>query len=481
MEKLKSLSKRTKIIIGVVAVLAVIYFAGTYYYSSHFLYGTIINGIDCSNKTVGQIESQIKKHVDAYELVITQRKGLKDTVKGSQIELTYLDNEVIGKYQKSQNPFTWPARFFGGKTEKVLETTSYDENKLTKIFHDFECFKKKNITVPVSAYPKYAGNNKYEIQKEVDGNRVRKDKLKKEVISCVLGAEETLDIEKAGCYQEPKYRKDDKEIVALKEDMESMVKGSITWDYSNRYINPVKFKDGLKDNKFTVNGDITNQFIKIKNHTKAIISSKAIENWLIEYATDTNTIYNGRKFKSHRGTTINVPSGGPYGWRMNVEKETSAIKKMMQEGTTKTRKPYYIQKAVEGTNGQINDIGDSYAEVDLSYQMVYIYKNGKQVFSTSCVSGNVSKGTGTHTGVGVVQYKQRNKVLGGPGYDYASPVRYWMPFNGGEGFHDADWRNSFGGSIYRTGGSHGCVNLPIYAAATIYGIIDAGWPVVVYY
>ena len=113
--------------------------------------------------------------------------------------------------------------------------------------------------------------------------------------------------------------------------------------------------------------------------------------------------------------------------------------------------------------------------------MVYIYKNGKQVFSTSCVSGNVSKGTGTHTGVGVVQYKQRNKVLGGPGYDYASPVRYWMPFNGGEGFHDADWRNSFGGSIYRTGGSHGCVNLPIYAAATIYGIIDAGWPVVVYY
>jgi lipoprotein-anchoring transpeptidase ErfK/SrfK len=88
---------------------------------------------------------------------------------------------------------------------------------------------------------------------------------------------------------------------------------------------------------------------------------------------------------------------------------------------------------------------------------------------------------GTHTGVGVVQYKARNKVLGGAGYDYATPVSYWMPFNGGEGLHDADWRSTFGGTIYKNNGSHGCVNLPPSAAATIYGIIDAGWPVVVYY
>lgn len=481
MEKIKNLSKRNKIILGVVLALAVIYFGGAYYYSSHFLYGTEINGINCSNKTVTAIESQIKKNASTYELKITQRKGLEDVVKGSEIDFAFLDNKVVGKYQKSQNPFTWPAAFFGGKKEKVLETTSYNEEKLNKVFEGFQCFKKENITVPVSAYPKYAGNNKYEIQKEVDGNKVLKEKFRKEVVTSVLGAKKKLDIEDAGCYQEPKYRKDDKEIIDLKKDMEKMVKGSISWDYSNRYINPVKFKDGLKDNKFTVNGDVTHQFIRIKNHTKAVIRSKKIEDWLVAYATDTNTIYNGRRFKSHRGNIMNVPSGGPYGWRMDIEKEEKAIKKMMREGTKKTRKPYYIQKAVEGTNGKINDIGGNYVEVDLSYQTVYVYKNGKQVFATSCVSGNTSLGRGTHTGVGVIQYKQRNKVLGGPGYDYSSPVRYWMPFNGGEGLHDADWRNSFGGSIYRTGGSHGCVNLPIYAAATIYNIIDAGWPVVVYY
>ncbi|MDO4170559.1 MAG: L,D-transpeptidase family protein [Lachnospiraceae bacterium] len=482
MEKLKNLSKRNKIIIGIVIILLVIYFAGAYYYSNHFLKGTTVNGINCSNKTAAQLEKQMKKNIDSYLLTIKERKDLQDTVKGSDIDLAYLDNGAIAKYQKSQNAFVWPAGYFGSKYNKNIDTVSYDEKKLDKIFKKFNCFKKKNIKKPVSAYPKYDGNNKYKIVPEDDGTQIVKDTLRKAVETCIAGGEETLDADKSGCYKEPDYRKDDKEITQLKTDMEKMVSGSITWDYSNRYINLTKFKDGLKDNKFTVNGDITNKFIKIKNHTKATIDSKKIEDWLISYANDSNTIYKSRKFKSHSGRKITVPSGGPYGWRMHVEKETKAIKKMMQEGSKETRQPLYKQKAVENTNGKLNDIGNSYVEVDISSQSVYVYKNGKQVFATSCVTGDVTKGRGTHTGACVVQYKQRNKVLGGPGYDYASPVSYWMPFNGGEGLHDATWRHgSFGGSIYKGNGSHGCVNLDISAAATIYGIIDAGWPVIVHY
>lgn len=481
MEKIKNLSKRNKIIIGILIALIIIYFAGVFYYSNHFLRGTTINGINCSNQTASQLESKIKKNIRSYLLTIKERKKLQDTVKGSDIELTYLDDGAILKYQKSQNAFAWPAGYLGGKFNKKIDTVSYDVDKLTTIFKNFECFKKKNITKPVSAYPKYNGNNKYKIVAEVDGNQMMSDKLKKAVETCISGGDETLDADKEGCYKEPDYRKGDKEIIALKDQMDKMVSGSITWDYSNRYISLTKFKDGLKNNQFVVNGDITNQFIKIKDHTKAVIDEDAIEDWLITYANDSNTIYKSRKFKSHSGKTITVPSGGPYGWRMHVEKETTAIKNMMEKGTTKTRQPYYKQKAVENTNGKLNDIGSNYVEVDLSSQSVYVYKSGKQVFATSCVSGDVTKGRGTHTGACVIQYKQRNKVLGGPGYDYSSPVRYWMPFNGGEGLHDADWRNSFGGSIYKGNGSHGCVNLSISAAATIYSIIDAGWPVIVHY
>ena len=65
-------------------------------------------------------------------------------------------------------------------------------------------------------------------------------------------------------------------------------------------------------------------------------------------------------------------------------------------------------------------------------------------------------------------------------YEYETPVSYWMPFNGGIGFHDASWQPTFGGSRYLTNGSHGCVNTPEANAEKIINNIEKGVPVVVY-
>ena len=56
----------------------------------------------------------------------------------------------------------------------------------------------------------------------------------------------------------------------------------------------------------------------------------------------------------------------------------------------------------------------------------------------------------------------KNKIMDVPlvGDNYVTPVKYWMPFNGGIGLHDAVWQSAFGGERYKTKGSHGCVNLP---------------------
>lgn len=63
---------------------------------------------------------------------------------------------------------------------------------------------------------------------------------------------------------------------------------------------------------------------------------------------------------------------------------------------------------------------------------------------------------------------------------WETPVTYWMPFFDGQGLHDATWRSSFGGSIYQTNGSHGCVNLPLDAAQRIYDSIDTGVAIILY-
>ena len=117
-------------------------------------------------------------------------------------------------------------------------------------------------------------------------------------------------------------------------------------------------------------------------------------------------------------------------------------------------------------------------EVDLTNQKLYLYKNSELLMSSNIVSGSVSQTHMTPTGVYQVYSMEKNTVLRGA--DYASPVSFWMPFNGGVGFHDATWRSSFGGTIYQYNGSHGCINMPYEKAKTLYNNISTGYYVVVY-
>ena len=125
-----------------------------------------------------------------------------------------------------------------------------------------------------------------------------------------------------------------------------------------------------------------------------------------------------------------------------------------------------------------NDYGDSYVEINLTAQHLFVYEEGKLVVESDFVSGNVAKGHGSPTGAFAVTYTTTDAVLRGE--DYETPVKYWMPFAGDVGMHDATWRRSFGGNIYKTNGSHGCINLPLSVAKTIYETIDKGDPVLVY-
>ena len=94
------------------------------------------------------------------------------------------------------------------------------------------------------------------------------------------------------------------------------------------------------------------------------------------------------------------------------------------------------------------------------------------------VSGNVSKGNATPTGAYGITYTEKNATLRGENYE--TPVTYWMPFAGNVGMHDAYWRSAFGGSIYKTAGSHGCINLPPSAAKVVFENVSKNYPVLVY-
>ncbi|MBQ3858807.1 MAG: L,D-transpeptidase [Prevotella sp.] len=49
-----------------------------------------------------------------------------------------------------------------------------------------------------------------------------------------------------------------------------------------------------------------------------------------------------------------------------------------------------------------------------------------------------------------------------------------------QGIHDSVWRSAYGGNIYKTNGSHGCVNTPLGAMRKIFKKAHVGTPVIVY-
>lgn len=151
----------------------------------------------------------------------------------------------------------------------------------------------------------------------------------------------------------------------------------------------------------------------------------------------------------------------------SVEMILTAIKSQNRKVTLKVRK---------------SPETEDYIEVSIAEQMVYLYKEGSLFYETPCVTGKKDGKHDTLVGIFQVYAKDKERYLQGveEGDEYKTWVDYWMPFNGGQGLHDASWRMDFGSDIYVYSGSHGCVNLPPESAKVIFENIDVGCPVYVY-
>ncbi len=197
------------------------------------------------------------------------------------------------------------------------------------------------------------------------------------------------------------------------------------------------------------------------------------ENAIEEFVYD--TVGKSRQFLSTRGEMVTV-EGGLYGNKIDRAAETAYLTQAFQERKEEVHRPAYTQEALQ--QGR-EDIGSTYIEVDMGEQKMYYYVDGVLKIDTPIVTGNTSRRMGTPSGVNYVYAKQKNRILRGA--NYASHVDFWMPVKGNIGIHDAAWRGKFGGTIYQTNGSHGCINTPRSAMEELFDMAEVGTPVVMFY
>ena len=457
----------------IVAAAGCAYAGASYYYMDKFFEGTTINGIDCSGKTPFEVEQLIAQNVNSYSIQVASRNLEPQVIEGSKIDYQYVSGGEVLKLQQQQKPYEWILGFVEERSYTITENVTYNKELLQDQILQLNCAQPENQIAPENAYVTFSGIQ-FEIVPETQGSELNVKQAYQIVDSAISGKQAAVDFtENSDAYVPASVTSTDPGLQATLNACNNFTKASITYLFGDAAVtlDGSTIKDWLQ---FDEKGQYVQDDASFQQHVKDFVA---------QLAAQYDTVGTDREFYTTSGRTVYV-HGYNYGWKIDQEKEAAQLTQEIQSGTQVSRDPVYSSTA---NSRGINDLGNTYIEVDLSDQHMYYYQNGSVIFESDIVSGNMSySDRQTPPGIFTLYYKKSPDVLRGSKkedgtYEYEQPVQYWMPFNGGIGFHDADWQPYFGGDRYLYGGSHGCINLPPYKAAELYNIIQYGVPIICFY
>jgi len=427
--------------------------------SGRMMPGDRVNGYDVSLRSRSALNGILNEYRGGeHQLLIRDIHGRDFTLKGSEIDFRV--DYPISELPK-RNSLLFPKFLLTKESFSLEPEIHYDEEKLAGILEREFLSSESEGTRPRNAFlTDYIPGAGFRVAPEQDGDILDPGALKEAVRKALLELSPELDLSEASCYQKPEIRKDDPGLQAEAKEKNDKLKSSITYDFGNQ--------------RLTLNADTYFSWMTPGKNGSTQFDPAKIKEYVAELKRRTDTSGSNRSFRTATGQLIAL--GGPYGYNINQKKEQEQLAADLLSGKELTREPIYTTVGVSRSGP---DYGNSYVEVDLGNQHVYLFEDGKVSFETDCVSGNMSLGRGTPAGIYPLSYKTTNATLKGP--DYEAKVSYWMPFNRGIGLHDAKWRGKFGGKIYQHAGSHGCINLPFAAAQAIYQKVQQGEAIICHY
>ena len=451
----KKVRKRSNklLIIGLILILVIgVVLVGVYEFSRTHFGRTTIQGTDCSWLSVKDAKERLEDSIGTIQISFT--------LDGKSYTATYGDfgaevsSEKLEQMLESQN-------FFGQNDFTLENGISISEEKVKDFLSNIPELQEENVVKPQNAYVKFDGNN-FIIEKEVIGNQIDYDKACSIVAEAITGVYENLNIDLTSAMQLPQVLSTDKELTNECNGLNNMLSTVVT----------IKLMDG---STYTIDKDVMNEWITYDDRNFSFEIEEGVTKFVGEVsksAEDVTTV-------QIEGTDVGHVTMPAFEERIPkvLEKEmVDFIVDKLKNGESYTGKPIYDEDPV-------TENLTSYIEIDITRQRVFMYIDGECIVDTPTVTGNIGAGYYTPTGAFYLNNKVYDTVLRGTNSDgskYASPVLYWMPFYKGFGLHDANWRDEFGGDIYKHNGSHGCINLPTNAAKTIYENISYDMPIFIY-
>lgn len=452
--------KKLLIIAGIITgtallgVLGVFFYKSKEYFADQFGRNTYISNTNVSSMTVDEAV-EVMNESKGFSVEFSKNGKIHEIDISASVRREFSKDEVI----ECKENVSFQEYLFGRKRDFQVKPSHsvVDESMLLDILQ-------KSLPESTVKSENAYIDEEFQLVPEVMGDEINFDALINDIKEGV-NTGLRLDYKLEDYYIQPQFTQQSDDIVRAVNEINTYKEMNITYEFGDaqEVIDWEKLKKYLVYNPQTAG-------LKLK--------TKWVENFVRELAKTYNTYGKTRKFKTTKDGTVKI-EGGILGWWIDEGKTAEQLKGLLAKKKSKTLEPVYRNVAAQ--HGE-DDIGDTYVEISIERQHVWYYKNGKMKMESDMVSGKLTKDRKTTVGVHRLYGKQRDRYLGTIAVQgYHTFVNYWMPFNwDGQGLHDATWRSKFGGTLYKTGGSHGCVNLPYDFAGKLYEQLEIGTPVVVY-
>ena len=459
--------------VGLAASAVASYFLVANTYQEKFLPNTYVNAVKIDGMGIAEAEDTLIDNAGICEVTFVAADGK---------EATFSSEEFMGKYfipsgaltdAAAEDPYQWFNKLFKPTQYNVNFDFVYSQPALRELITSFDWGDKKSQDAQIVL----TSDGDFEIEPESLGNEFDVNTLLEYTANQLRLGVTKIDMLESGCYDNYQPEITEQDLAPQLDDYKNFAHCNISFDFSDRkkVVDSGMILDWIAtDEKGHIITDM---------HGDVSFDRDKVSSFVAEMADETDTYGKPREFMSTLDGLITVPWNGNYssnyGWLINQEATVNQLISLMKAGKSVTVEPEYKYR---GYVRDRNDIGDTYVELDISAQHMWVYIDGEIQLSADCVTGTeTNPEKRTPRGVCYIWSKEEDRILGTYAVQgYEQFVNYWMPFNYlGCGFHDLS-RGAYGGNIYMYNGSHGCCNLSLSVAREMYNLVEVGMPALIH-
>lgn len=444
------------------SLFLITYGIGVNVFSTRFVPNTQYAGVEIGGLTVEEALKTVNDGVEYPQLIIKEQGNELGVLHYKDL-LTVDFTDSLTELKDEQNPFNWVINSLQSTNQAtdLLKEGSFNELVLEKELTTL--INKTDREPSEDAYIAYTEELGYHIYNSKQGTEVNQEQVIK-----AIQDERPLVISVDKYYKQPQLTGSSSEIQEEYKAINDILNTEITYDFT--------------DSKHTIPKSLIEEWLIYDGNQSFSLDYDKVTSYLWTLNDTYATRNKERQFQSTKKGIVTIQPQ-IYGWEFDVDAEFYQLQEDLLAGESLTREPHIVGRVKPDTLGR-DDIGSDYVEIDIAAQHLYLYKDGKLALETPVVTG-MPPIMDTIPGAWHILYKETDATLRGynPHYnrEYATPVDYWVPFDyGGMGVHDANWQASFGGSVYQTAGSNGCINMPPNLMPTFFSLVEEGIPVIIY-